>query len=395
MEKTMKIRAILLLMIIYLAFVALGLPDALMGSAWNLVREEMNVQLGAIGMVTVIAYVMTMISTSLSPRLLRYFDTKWITFCSIILTGSALLLISQMTSFYQMVFLAIPLGIGAGAIDLSLNHYVAIHYKASHMSYLHSFYGLGVTIGPSIMAYTLKDNSWRIGYVIVGFVLLTIALLVLLSFPLWQQETKEEKEERHDHIPLHEVIKTKGVKHSLAIFLIYVHIESLAGVYIASYFYLVKHVTYAEAALFTTLYYLGLFIGRVLSGLFSDFLHPNTLIIIGEIFMLIAGVSLFITIDSLPFYYIIVGLLGLGSGPVFPNMMYMNPQNFDQRKMSRIMSLQMAIGYVGFGALTPLMGLLFQETTITIYPIIILLWSGVLIFITIQFFSFKLQKNIQ
>lgn len=389
----MKIRLLLLLLIIYLAFVALGLPDALMGSAWNLVREEMNVQLGAIGFVTIIAYFMTMLSTSFAPRLLRHIDTKWVTFVSIILTGSSLLLISQMTQFYQMVFLAIPLGVGAGAIDLSLNHYVAIHYKASHMSYLHSFYGLGVTIGPSIMAYTLRDNSWRIGYVIVGLVLLAIALLVFLSFPLWESETQTEKEERHDPVPFKETIRTKGVKHSLSIFLIYVHIESLAGVYIASYYFLIKHVSYAEAALFTTIYYLGLFLGRVLSGIFSDTLHPNTLIRIGEGFMVLAGLMMFINSSSLWIYYVTVGLLGLGSGPVFPNMMYMNPKNFDQRKMSRIMSLQMAIGYVGFGALTPFMGLLFQETTIAIYPIVITIWSVVLFLITYQFISFKLSTK--
>jgi len=389
----MKIRVLLLLMIIYVAFVALGLPDALMGSAWNLVREEMNVQLGAIGLITVVAYIMTMLSTSLSPRLLRHFDTKWITFVSILLSSSSLLLISQMSSFYQMVLLAIPLGIGAGAIDLSLNHYVAIHYKASHMSYLHSFYGLGVTVGPSIMAYTLKDNSWRVGYSTVGFILLGIALLVLLSFPLWQSETSEEKVDRHEHIPFPEIVRTKGVKHSLAIFLIYVHIESLAGVYIASYFFLVKHVSYAEAALFTTVYYLGLFIGRVLSGLFSDTVHPNRLILIGELLMIGAGVLMFFNFNQLYFYYIVVGILGLGSGPIFPNMMHMNPRNFDHRKMSRIMSLQMAIGYIGFGALTPLTGLLFQETTITIYPIMITIWSIVLVFITTQFFRFKLDTQ--
>lgn len=387
----MKIKLILLLMIIYLAFVALGLPDALMGSAWNLVREEMNVQLGAIGLVTMVGYLMTMISTSFAPQLLKRFDTKVITFVSIIFTGSALLLISQMNHFYQMIFLAIPLGVGAGAIDLSLNHYVAIHYKASHMNYLHSFYGLGVTIGPSIMAYTLRSNSWRIGYVIVGLVLLGIALLVLLSFPLWKEETTEEKEERHDYIPLKETLQTKGVKHSLAIFLIYVHIESLAGVYIASYYFLIKHVSYAEAALFTTVFYLGLFIGRVLSGVISDVLQPNTLIGVGEVLMIIAGIFMFINFDQPFIYYIIVGILGFGCGPIFPNMMHMNPKNFDQRKLSRIMSLQMAIGYIGFGALTPLMGLLFQETNIVIYPIVIIAWSSILALITVQFLRFKLH----
>ncbi|MDX9692431.1 MAG: MFS transporter, partial [Acholeplasmataceae bacterium] len=148
----MKKKAILLLIVIYISFIALGLPDALLGSAWNYIRSDLKVSLGTLGIMTFIVYLMSIIATYNAPRLLRFFETKKITFISVFLTGVALVIMSQVTSFYQMLFFALPLGMGAGAIDVSLNHYLAKNYQARHMSYLHSFYGIGVTVGPTIMA---------------------------------------------------------------------------------------------------------------------------------------------------------------------------------------------------------------------------------------------------
>jgi len=361
----------LLLMIIYISFIALGLPDALLGSAWNLVRDDLNVSLGSLGIMTLIIYIMSIISTYNAPRLLRLFQTKWITFVSITFTGVALILLSQINAFYQMLFFAIPLGIGAGAIDVSLNHYLAKNYKASHMNYLHSFYGIGVTLGPSIMAATLKNESWRNGYIIVGSILVVIALLVLLSFKLWRKETVEEKV-HHEHIKLKDALRIKKALNSLFIFLLYVHIESLLGAWIASYIYLTKEVTYAIAALFTTTYYLGLTLGRLLSGIFSKHLSPVKLIIIGITTMITGALLLLFRFNSYYFYFIIIGIIGLGSGPIFPNMMFINKHQFEEKQLSKIISLQMVIGYMGFGLLTPLAGLLFDQVSITLYPYILI-----------------------
>ncbi|MCK7486822.1 MAG: hypothetical protein MZU97_15940 [Bacillus subtilis] len=148
----MKRFAWLLLPVIYITFIALGLPDALLGSAWNLVRIDLNTSLGTLGIMTVLIYSMSVLATFNAPRLLRLLETKTITFVSVLFTGLALLFISRVDAYYQMLFFAFPLGIGAGAIDVSLNHYLAANYKASHMNYLHSFYGIGVTAGPTIMA---------------------------------------------------------------------------------------------------------------------------------------------------------------------------------------------------------------------------------------------------
>ncbi len=383
----------LLLVVIYLAFIALGLPDALLGSAWSLVREDLNVTLGTLGFMTVVVYIMSVLATFNAPRILRLLETKKVVFFSILFTGSALILISRVSAFYQMLFFAIPLGIGAGAIDVSLNHYLASNYKATHMNYLHTFYGIGVTLGPSVMAYTLKDNSWRIGYIIVGSILLVIALIVFISFKLWKEQTEEERSDMHTPITTKTIIKTKGVITSILIFLFYVHIESLGGVWISSYYFETKAISYSSAALFATSFYLALTVGRFLSALLSHKLKPNTLIIIGEVLIILSGIFMFIRVEQLFVYYSVVFIFGLGCAPVFPNMMYMNSENFDKSKMSKIMSLQMALGYVGFGALTPLAGLLFEKITISIYPFFILSLSIIIFMLTLKYFH-QVKKEI-
>lgn len=385
--------SLLLLSVIYLSFIALGLPDALLGSAWNLIRTDLDVSLGTLGIMTVIVYIMSILSTYNAPRLLRLFQTKWITFISIAFTGTALIVMSQVNAFYQMLFFAIPLGMGAGAIDVSLNHYLAKNYKASHMNYLHSFYGIGVTLGPSIMAYTLTQNSWRMGYIIVGSILLAIALFVFLSFRLWHQEAENEKID-HEHIYLKDALKIKKAVNSMLIFLLYVHIESLLGVWIASYMFIEKEVSYALAALFTTTYYLGLTFGRVLSGIVSAKVSSSRLVIFGVILMLTSATLLsLLKTQYLFIYFIVISLLGIGSGPIYPNMMYLNNAKFERKHLSKVISLQMVIGYMGFGILTPLAGLLFDKVSINLYPYVLLFSISVLSILIYTYLKTKGKSN--
>lgn len=387
----MKRSHIIVLLVIYLAFIALGLPDALLGAAWNLVRADLSLPIGAIGFVTMFSYALTMVATFVAPQVLHSIQTKHITFFSILMTGTALILMSRVTAFYQILLLAIPIGLGAGAIDLSLNHYTAVHYKPSHMSYLHAFYGIGVTFGPYIMSITLRDTSWRLGYVYVGLLLFAIALTVLLTISSWEEETEEHREEHHSKIPIKTVLLQKGVFLSLGIFLLYVHVETLLGVFIATYAFESKGVGYGDDALFTTMYFLALSIGRILSGILTNKLHSNQLILLGEIIMLFGAVMLMIPGLSMYYYLGSVFLIGLGSGPVFPGMMSMNNHNFDKRTMSRVMSLQMMVGYLGFGLLTPLMIQIFQYTTVEIYPYIVFIMTVILLLITIKFLRYKLH----
>ena len=387
----MKKKAILLLIIIYISFIALGLPDALLGSGWSYIREDLKVSLGTLGIMTFIVYLMSIIATYNAPRLLRLLETKKITFISVLFTGIALIAMSQVNQFYQLLFFALPLGMGAGAIDVSLNHYLASHYKASHMSYLHSFYGIGVTAGPTIMAYTLSQNSWRMGYIIVGSILVSIAIIMFISFPLWKKESHEQRKEEHAHLTIKEMVKTKGTVLSVLIFLIYVHIESLAGVWIASYFFITKQTSYATAALFTTSYYLALTIGRLLSGLLAKKIKPYTLIYMGSVLIITAALLMFLSFDSLWLYASIVFLLGIGSGPIYPNMMYINAFHFEKRKLSKVISMQMVIGYMGFGVLTPLTGLFFDRVSITYFPFFMTFY-GLILFILVKNYFYQMKE---
>lgn len=383
-------RKMILLVVIYIIFIALGLPDALIGSGWNLIREDLSVSLGTLGIMTVAIYSMSVTATYNAPRLMRLLETKYISIISVFMTGFALMAISQVNEFYQMLFFAIPLGLGAGAIDVSLNHYLAANYEAKHMNYLHSFYGIGVTLGPTVMAYTLSQNSWRKGYIIVGILLIVIAIIALSTRKLWLKEPKNEREDTHAHIKMNEIVKTKGAFASIFIFLLYVHIESLGGVWIASYFYLVKDVSYSTAALFTTVFYLGLTVGRLTSGFVSSVLKPQHLVKIGEMLIILAAGLMFVNHAPIWLYFIIVGIFGLGCAPIYPNMMFLNSVYFDKRKLSKMVSLQMALGYMGFGVLTPLAGLFFDKVSISFYPIFILIVSLILFIITMRL---MLQKH--
>jgi fucose permease len=390
-----KKKALILLMVIYIAFIALGLPDALLGSAWSKVRTDLNVTLASLSVMSFLVYIMSFLATFNAPRLLRLLQTKWITVVSITFTGVALIVMSQVNAFWQMLFFAVPLGVGAGAIDVSLNHYLTKHYKASHMNYLHSFYGIGVTLGPSIMAYTLSKNSWRLGYMIIGSILLVIALIVLLSFKLWNKEEKDNREEEHAHVSLKTMVKSKGAINSILIFLAYVHIETLGGVWIASYFFIEKSVSYATAALFTTTFYLALTIGRLLSGVLSPRLQPKQMVLMGQIIIVISSILLIINpFEGLATYFVIAFLYGFGCAPIYPNMMYLNNDYFERKKISKIISLQMAVGYIGFGVLTPLAGLAFDKITIAIYPYLVLAVGIVLLGLTSRYFALRRSEPI-
>jgi len=382
-------KKLILLAVIYIIFIALGLPDALIGSGWNLIREDLNVSLGTLGIMTIAIYSMSVLATFNAPRLLRLLETKAISIISVFMTGFALIMISQINEFYQMLFFAIPLGLGAGAIDVSLNHYLAANYEAKHMNYLHSFYGIGVTLGPSVMAYTLSQNSWRNGYIIVGIMLLVIASIALFTNKLWAKEPKQEREDTHAHIKMSEIFKTRGAIASILIFMIYVHIESLGGVWIASYFYIDKGVSYATAALFTTVFYLGLTVGRLSSGILSSKLSPSFMVRMGQTFIVIAAVLMLFKGLPIWTYFVMVGLFGLGCAPIYPNMMFLNSVYFEKKKLSKMVSLQMALGYCGFGILTPLAGLFFDKISIGFYPVFLIVSSSLLYFITFKLMLHK------
>lgn len=381
----MKWKLWVLLGIIYITFIALGLPDALIGSGWNLIRVDFNYPLGALGAYTFSMYVANILATSNTPKILRRFSTHQTVLMALSAMTLSLLLMSRAPSYVVLILFALPLGFGAGMIDMSVNHFLAAHYKAHHMNFLHAFYGFGVTIGPGIMALTLRDENWRGAFLIVGLILTGITMLVLFSAKFWTKEAPQARLDAHQTLSLRALKQTPGVLNSTVIFALLVHVESLGGVWIATYIFLTRGVTYAEAALFTTIFFTAFTIARFVIALLSLKIKPQRLIMIGQSAILLSALLMILPLEWTFIYIIAVALYGLGCAPMFPNMMVLSGRYFKGRHLSKIVSMQMTLGYLGFGILTPLAGVMFQLISIHILPYLMLFYAIVLLLLTMRF----------
>lgn len=370
------------LIIIYLAFISLGLPDSLFGSAWTVMRHDFNAALGTAGMISMTASGGTIISSLLSEKLIRRFGTGKVTFFSVLTTALALLGISFAPSIIWIALLAIPLGLGGGSVDAALNNYVALHYKPHHMSWLHCFWGVGATIGPMIMAQFIQNgNNWRKGYLTVSIIQFALVLLLFVTLPMWGRNPKTpgKPEDPKDikssavtdgKLP---IMKIKGVKMALLSFLFYCAIEYTVGLWGSSYLVNIKDITPATAARWVSMYYAGITLGRLITGFVTMKLSSSRLIRYGQI-LLLAGAVLLI----LPFHSIfsLVGLIliGLGCAPIFPCMLHETPHRFGEEQSQKIMGLQMACAYTGGTFLPPILGFIASRTSIIIMPVFVLVY---------------------
>ena len=383
--------ASLLLLIVYLSYASLGLPDALLSSGWNLIRQELNADLGTLGYMTLLGYSSSALSMFFAPKILRIIPTRLIALIAISTISLSLLVMSQANEFYQLLFFAFPLGFSGGALNVALNNFLTANYKASHMSYLHSFYGLGVTLAPTIMAFTLSFGSWRSAYLIVSAILAILAMLVVATFKWWQPQVKNETTAK-PIISIKEALSSGDARSSIAIFFTYVHLETLFAVWVPSFMFITKQVSLSTAALYTTIFYLSLTTGRMLSGIFSNRINSKKLITYGVSLILIATVAFSFNYSNINIYFVIAGLLGLGAGPIYPNMMFLNKEKFSSEHMSRYISLQLLIGNMGGGLLTPVMGQIFQRTNIIVFPFILVVASIILVLLIINYLKTKTSK---
>lgn len=360
--------ATLLLCIICIAFIGLGIPDSLFGTVWPAIYPEFGIPVSYAPLVTCLISVGTVLSSLMSTRLIARFGTAMVSFFCTILTAVALLCFSLSSNLMWMMLFAIPLGLGAGSIDTGLNNYVALHYKASHMSYLHCFYGVGVTVSPWILSFTLKNAGWRQGYQTLFLVQLAIAAVLLFSLPLWKKMAeKDPVEEEMEILSIKEVLSLKGAPFSLAVYLGSCGIEAVILGYGSTYLTQGHSITTAAAAEVITYYYLGMTLGRALSGLFSKKLRAEQILTIGEAVTVIAiGLLLF---AKTPF---IAGaalfLVGLGNGPVFPNMTHLAPIHYGKTKSQAFIGLQGAVSYASFLLLPVITGLLIRHVGAGTFP---------------------------
>ena len=269
-----------LLALIYIAFISLGVPDSLLGSGWPAIHNDLNVPVSFMGIVSMVISGGTIVSSLLSDKLTRKLGTRIVTVSSVFLTAFALLGFSFSNRFWMLIVFAIPYGLGAGAIDAALNNYVALHYSSKHMSWLHCFWGVGTIVSPFVMSYALTNSTWNNGYRIVSFLQLGIALLLLVTLPVWKVN-RQTVEEKQKSIGLVGALKIKGVPFLLIGFFAYCAAEATAMSWASTYFVEVKGITTEQAARLASLFYIGITAGRFLSGFITDKLGDRKMIILG------------------------------------------------------------------------------------------------------------------
>lgn len=346
----------ILLIVIYIAFIGLGIPDSLFGTAWPAIYTEYGLPISLDGVITMVTFIGTTISSLLSARLIRKFGTARLTAGCTLLTALALLGFSFSHSFVVLIILAVPLGLGAGSIDTALNNYVASHYNASQMSFLHCFYGVGVTVSPFILTLVFRnDTNWRIGYGIATIIQFAIAAIVIFSLPLWNRvrDKNEISESAIKSLSVIEASKIRGVKVMWLLFLCTCSIELTVGAWSSTFLVESRGATEELAAGTITFYYLGMTSGRFLSGVLARKIHSRTIITIGSVIMGIALLMLTITNNS----YIAIAalfLIGLGNGPLFPNLNYLTPEQFGEERSAALIGAQMAVANIGI-VISPLL----------------------------------------
>ncbi len=366
----------LLLAVIYLIFISLGLPDSLLGSGWPTMQVAFGVPSSYAGYVSMAISFMTIISALVSPRMIRRFHTKWIVIVSIMLTILGLLGFSFSVSYWMLFLFVVPYGLGAGAIDASVNHYVANNYSSSVMNFLHCFYGVGAVISPTIMALALSRARWNEGYRWTAYIQIGILLVCILSLPLWKknEETKEEAEEPVAGI--REAIKAPGVILTLIAFFAYCSGEATCFVWTSSYFAGAKQgLSASMIAMFGSLIFGGLMLGRLISGFISNKLGDRLLIRIGIVVELIGIVMVMLPIQHYLPAAIGFVIIGTGMGPIYPAIQHMAPTNFGKKNSAAVIGLQMASAYVGSTFMPMAFGLLQQQIGIGIMPFYLLIFA--------------------
>lgn len=381
--------ATLFLIVIYLSFISLGLPDSLLGVAWPIMRSDIGASFGSAGIISMVISAGTIVSSLISGSVIQKLGTGKVTLISCLMTAGALVGFSVAPSLFWFTILAVPLGLGAGAVDSALNHYVAAHYKAHHMSWLHSFWGVGAMLGPIIMSYTMANqNSWRQGYTTVAIVQFGLVVILLITLPLWkrvaslQQSSVEIDQHEAEKVQLSahtgHPIRIKGVSFTLVAFLFYCGVEATVGLWGASYLVGARNISVETAASWVSLYYGGITVGRFLSGFVTMKISNRKLILTGQLIALFGGVLLLLPLpDTITFIGFI--LIGLGLAPIFPGLLHETPARFGKEQSAKLMGFQMAAAYTGTTFLPPLFGLIATNTTISLFPIVAIIFIFVML----------------
>lgn len=366
----------LLLAVIYLAFISLGLPDSLLGSAWPVMRGELGAPVSFAGIVSMIIAGATIVSSLASDRMTRRFGAGLVTAVSVLMTAAALFGFSLCTAFWQLCIWAIPYGLGAGAVDAALNNYVALHYAARHMSWLHCFWGVGASISPFIMSAALAGSAgWKGGYFTVSLLQIILTAVLFLSLPLWKKRTgATEGGVPAPALTLRQIFKIRGVPYILCAFFGYCALESTAGLWASSYLVSARGVAAGTAARYASLFYLGITAGRFLSGFVTDRIGDRNMIRIGLGILTVGvlAVALPVPVEQVCLWGLV--LIGFGCAPIYPSIIHATPANFGEENSQAIIGVQMASAYSGSTFIPPLFGLIANHIHIGLYPFFLIVF---------------------
>lgn len=389
----------LLLAVIYLAFISLGLPDALLGSGWPTMYTQLQVPFSYAGIISMIISAGTIVSSFFSDRLTRKFGAGLVTAVSALLTAGALFGFSVSDSFYLLCIMAIPYGLGAGAVDAALNNYVALHYSSRHMSWLHCFWGVGAAASPYIMGFCLgKGLGWSRGYFSVSMIQIVITAILFVSLPLWKSRTDEKeggiepkcaeaeqiqtdqtKAAPSKALSFREILRIKGAPYILITFFAYSAMETTTGLWASSYLVQYLLMEPEKAAKFASFFYLGITVGRFLCGFVADRMGDKALIRLGGG---IVGAGILLVL--IPFPVTTPALLGLviigfGCAPVYPAIIHSTPFYFGKENSQALIGIQMACAYVGSTFMPPLFGTLAARIGIWLYPVFLLVFEVLMV----------------
>lgn len=377
----------LLLAIIYLAFISLGLPDSLLGSAWPTMYQQFGVPISYAGIISMIISAGTIVSSLQSDRLTKKLGTGKVTAISVAATAVALFGFSFSHSFWALCLWAIPYGLGAGSVDASLNNYVALHYESRHMSWLHCMWGVGATAGPYIMGIALSmGQGWNMGYRYIGIIQVVLTAILIFSLPLWKERKSPtenlqnaEMEQLLENVSekagttsekvlsLHEILKIAGAKEVMLCFFCYCALEQTAGLWASSYLTLHKGVSSETAAIFASLFYIGITVGRAISGFITMKLNDTQMVWLGQSIIAL-GIMAMVLPGSNVLALAGLILIGLGCAPIYPCVIHSTPAHFGADKSQAIIGVQMAFAYIGILAMPPLFGVLASRISVALLP---------------------------
>ncbi len=361
-----KSTVIVLLILIYISFISLGLPDGLLGVGWPVMRLEFNQSLQAAGLVILVMMPLSTLSSMNAARLKERFGVGPVAFASALLTALSLLGIGLSASFEGLIFFSIGLGIGQGAVDALLNDVVSQNFASKHMSWLHGFWGVGATLGPGLMTFILSLNKgWTLGYLFVGGIQLAIAFLLFLSLPLWKHLNQNDHELKSQEKGSFQTVMLFG----MALFFIYVGVELSVGLWSNSVLFSTKGLPIEISGYFVSLYYLMITSGRFVSGIVSMRVNNRTMVN-GGLLLSLSGLLILSFFQNPWLLGLGISLTGLGFAPLYPSMMHETAARYQPLDAAIAVGYQVGMAYIGGTAISSILGVILDSLSLNLlYPL--------------------------